>query len=65
MKFTRVRIPTQEEFEAIAINMAGKIIEVCENEIGGTHYVIETGGMTVELPSRGCWSIREEAANER
>jgi len=60
MKQIKVRIPTREEFEAIAINMAGKIVETREDS-SGTAYVIETGGMTIELPTREWWRVREEA----
>jgi len=61
MKQIKVRIPTQDEFEAIALNMAGKIIETREDSSGAS-YVIETGGMTIELPMREWWRVREEAA---
>jgi len=60
MKRIKVRIPTQDEFEAIAINMAGQIIETREAS-SGTAYVIETGGITIELPAREWWRVREEA----
>ena len=59
MKRIKVRFPTQEEFEAIAIN-AGTIVETREDALG-TSYVIETCGMIVELPGREWWRMREEA----
>ena len=60
MKQIKVRIPTVDEFESIAINMAGQIIETREDS-SGTSYVIETGGILIELPSREWWRVREEA----
>jgi len=60
MKKIKVRIPTQEEFEAIAINMAGKIVETREDS-SGTSYILETGGITIEWPPREWWRVREEA----
>ena len=60
MKRIQVRIPTQDEFEAIAINMSGQIIET-RTDTSGTAYVIETGGITIELPSREWWRVREVA----
>ena len=61
MKRIKVRIPTQAEFETIALNMAGKIIETREDSSGAS-YVIETSRMTIELPMREWWRVREEAA---
>jgi len=60
MKRIKVRIPTKDEFENIAINMAGQIVEAREDS-SGTSYVIETGGITIELPTREWWRVREEA----
>ena len=62
MKVTKVRMPSEEEFEAIVLAMELQITAIRE-EAGDKTYTVEVGlgRLEVEVPTRSWWRVVEEA----